>query len=35
LPYWTIKILTETGSTSAGTIWGLPEAKIKGVTLDT
>ena len=36
-PYWqniTIKNLTATGSTSAGIIWGLPEAKVSMLTLD-
>lgn len=36
-PYWkdiTIKDLTATGSTNGGILWGLPEAKISGVTFD-
>jgi len=36
-PYWqniTIKNLTATGSTNAGIIWGLPEAKVSMLTLD-
>ena len=36
-PYWqniTIKNMTATGSTGGGTIWGLPEAKVQGVTFD-
>ncbi|HXU05749.1 MAG TPA: glycosyl hydrolase family 28 protein, partial [Polyangia bacterium] len=36
-PYWqniTIRNLTATGSTNAGIIWGLPEAKVSGLTFD-
>ncbi|HEY7374981.1 MAG TPA: glycosyl hydrolase family 28 protein [Polyangia bacterium] len=36
-PYWqniTIKNLTATGSTNGGIIWGLPEAKVSGLTFD-
>ena len=36
-PYWqniTIKNLTATGSTNGGIIWGLPEAKVSGMTFD-
>jgi polygalacturonase len=36
-PYWqniTIRNLTATGATTAGILWGLPEAKISNVTLD-
>ena len=36
-PYWqniTIRNLTVTGSTNAGILWGLPEAKLSNVTFD-
>ena len=36
-PYWkniTIKNLTATGSTNDGLAWGLPEAKVSGLTFD-
>jgi polygalacturonase len=36
-PYWqniTIRNLTATGSTNGGIIWGLPEAKVSGLTFD-
>lgn len=36
-PYWqniTIKNLTATGATTAGILWGLPEAKLSNITFD-